>query len=203
MGWVGVLGSDKGLLRVSLPQPSASEALKALGGMVKGAARAPGRLEGAARRLKLYFGGHRTAFPDKIDISLGTPFQQEVWRQTRLIPYAEIRSYRDLAGQTGRPGAARAVGRALAKNPLPVVIPCHRVVTSSGRLGGFSGGRGLKRQLLDLEAGSGHGRHTGRLSQAHQRAWPGTAAALPRTPPSSSGPKNPARTAQSAPHWQS
>lgn len=152
MGWVGVLGSTRGLLRVSLPRPSAAEALEALGDIAKGAVCTASRLEDAARRLKLYFCGHRTAFPDELDLSAATTFQREVWHKTRLIPHAETRSYRDLAEQIGRPGTARAVGQALARNPLPVVIPCHRVITKSGRLGGFSNGLELKRRLLDLEA---------------------------------------------------
>ncbi len=103
-------------------------------------------------RLKGYFSGHKVAFPDELDLSGATAFQCEVWRITRLIPYGETRSYAWVAGQIKRLEAVRAVGQSLGKNPLPVVIPCHRVVASDGKLGGFSGGVEMKRQLLCLEA---------------------------------------------------
>lgn len=150
MGWVGILGSQKGLLSVTLPQSSAQEALELLG--LKNATRSSHRFEGLMERLKAYFSGHRVAFPDKLDLSLATPFQREVWQVTKLIPYGETRSYRWLAEQMGKPKAVRAVGQALAKNRLPIIIPCHRVVKSDGELGGFSGGVEMKRRLLRLEA---------------------------------------------------
>jgi len=102
-------------------------------------------------RLKAYFSGHRVAFQDKRDLSLATPFQREVWQVTKLIPYGETRSYRWLAEQMGKPKAVRAVGQALAQNRLPIIIPCHRVVKSDGKPGGFSGGVEMKRRLLRLE----------------------------------------------------
>jgi len=74
-----------------------------------------------------------------------------VWQATRLIPYGETRSYLWVAVQIGKPGAARAVGQALGRNPLPVIIPCHRVIASDGGLGGFTGGLVMKRRLLELE----------------------------------------------------
>lgn len=150
MGWVGILGSRKGLLSVTLPQSSAQEALELWG--LKNATRSSHRFEDLMERLKAYFSGHRVAFPDKLDLSLATPFQREVWQVTKLIPYGETRSYRWLAEQMGKPKAVRAVGQALAKNRLPIIIPCHRVVKSDGELGGFSGGVEMKRRLLRLEA---------------------------------------------------
>ncbi|GAI87660.1 unnamed protein product, partial [marine sediment metagenome] len=74
------------------------------------------------------------------------------WEETRLIPYGETRSYAWVAKQVGKPKAARAVGQAMGSNPLPIIIPCHRVITSNGKLGGFGGGLEMKRQLLSLEA---------------------------------------------------
>mgnify|MGYP001037530734 CR=1 FL=1 len=150
MGWVGILGSRKGLLSVTLPQSSEQEALELLG--LKNATRSSHRFEGLMERLKAYFSGHSIAFPDELDLSLATLFQREVWQVTKLIPYGETRSYRWLAEQIGKPKAVRAVGQALAKNRLPIIIPCHRVVKSDGELGGFSGGLGMKRRLLRLEA---------------------------------------------------
>ncbi len=92
------------------------------------------------------------SFPDELDLSTATPFQRQVWEKTRLIPYGETRSYSWVAEQIGKPGAARAVGQALGRNPLPIIIPCHRVVASDGKLCGFAGGLGMKRRLLSLEA---------------------------------------------------
>jgi len=74
-----------------------------------------------------------------------------VWQATRLIPYGETRSYLWVAVQIGKPGAARAVGQALGRNPLPVIVPCHRVIAADGGLGGFTGGLEMKRRLLELE----------------------------------------------------
>lgn len=81
----------------------------------------------------------------------GTAFQQEVWKACALIPYGETRSYSDIAKMIGNPKAVRAVGTALSKNPIPLIIPCHRVLRSDGQLGGFAGGLDVKQALLDLE----------------------------------------------------
>jgi len=105
----------------------------------------------AARQLDEYFAGERTAF----DLPLapaGTPFQLSVWQALRRVPYGETTSYGRLALELGRPGAARAVGLANGRNPLSIVVPCHRVVGSDGRLVGYAGGLERKRQLLAMEA---------------------------------------------------
>lgn len=151
-GWVGVLGSATGLLRITLPQPSAQQALQMLGDNAKHAIKAPYAFEDLTRRLRAYFGGRKVAFPDKLDLTRATAFQRMVWQKTRLIPYGKTRSYSWIAEQVGKPEAARAVGQALSRNPLPIIIPCHRVVASNGKLGGFSGGLEMKRYLLQLEA---------------------------------------------------
>ena len=107
----------------------------------------------AMRQLEEYFDGRRRSF----DLSLapaGTLFQREVWDALREIPYGETRSYGSLAGTIGRPKAVRAVGAANGKNPIPIVIPCHRVIGADGSLTGFGGGLDIKRRLLDLEQGS-------------------------------------------------
>ena len=154
MGWLGVLGSTKGLLCVTLPQPSVQEAHQLLGDKVSHAVWAPHYFEGLIERLQTYFGGQKVAFPDRLDLSGATLFQRRVWEATRLIPYGETRSYCWVAGQLGRPEAARVVGQALGKNPVTIIVPCHRVLTSSGNLGGFRGGLEMKRHLLSLEASS-------------------------------------------------
>ncbi len=152
MGWVGILASAKGLLGTTLPQRSAQEAHQLLGDSVNRATLATHPFDDLVERLKVYFSGHRATFPDELDLSQATPFQRQVWEMTRLIPYSETRSYLWVAEQIKRPRAARAVGQALGRNPMPVIVPCHRVVASNGRLGGFSGGVEMKRHLLWLEA---------------------------------------------------
>lgn len=101
--------------------------------------------------LSDYFDGSLTDFHTRIDLSAGTPFQQSVWRQLRRIPYGQTTSYSELARRVGKPGAARAVGNANGRNPLPIVVPCHRVVAAGGGLGGYTGGLDIKRFLLDIE----------------------------------------------------
>jgi len=157
IGWVGILSSAKGLLGTTLPQPSAQEACQRLGNSVSYATRSPHLFDNLTKRLRVYFSGHRTTFPDKLDFSRATHFQHEVWETTKLIPYGETRSYIWVAEQIKKPGAARAVGQALGKNPLPIIVPCHRVVASNGKLGGFGGGVEMKRRLLSLEASTSTG----------------------------------------------
>ena len=104
----------------------------------------------AADQLDAYFAGERTTF-DLPLAPLGSEFQQRVWAALLEIPYGATESYGDLAQRIGSPGAARAVGLANGKNPIGIVIPCHRVVGSNGSLTGYGGGLNRKRQLLDLE----------------------------------------------------
>ena len=151
-GWLGILGSAKGLLCVTLPQRSAQEAHQLLGDRVNHAAWSPHLFDDLIQRLRIYFGAGKAVFPDELDLFGATAFQREVWGITRLIPYGEVRSYTRVAEQIGKPRAVRAVGQALARNPLPVIIPCHRVVASDGRLSGYSGGLEMKKYLLHLEA---------------------------------------------------
>jgi methylated-DNA-[protein]-cysteine S-methyltransferase len=151
MGWVGILGSAKGLLRTTLPHPSAQEIRRLLGDSINQASRSPRLFADLVRRLKLYFGGHRVNFSDKLDLSKATTFQRAVWETTRLIPYGETRSYAWVAEQIKQPKALRAAGQALGRNPLPIIVPCHRVVASNGKLGGFSGGIEVKKRLLYME----------------------------------------------------
>jgi methylated-DNA-[protein]-cysteine S-methyltransferase len=112
----------------------------------------PTRFEEARRQLAEYFAGQRTEF----DLPLcptGTAFQREVWAALQTIPYGQVRSYGEIAAQIGRPGASRAVGLANGRNPIAVIVPCHRVIGASGALTGYGGGLRRKRLLLDLEAG--------------------------------------------------
>ncbi len=107
-----------------------------------------------AMQLHAYLAGRRHQFDFPI-APHGSPFDQQVWHALQAIPYGETRTYGEVARSIGRPQGARAVGRANGRNPIPLVIPCHRVVAAGGRLGGYGGGLDLKRRLLDLET-----RHT-------------------------------------------
>jgi methylated-DNA-[protein]-cysteine S-methyltransferase len=113
-----------------------------------------GVVAAAVAQLREYFMRRRTEF----DLPLapeGTTFQRRVWKNLQTIPYGETISYADLAKLSGNPKAARAVGSANGRNPIPIVIPCHRVIAADGRLGGFGGGLDVKESLLALESG-GH-----------------------------------------------
>jgi len=149
MGWVSILGSALGVLSITLPQPSQQRARELLGNRV--APTSSRFFDSLVERLKDYLGGSRVDFPDRLDLSGATPFQRMVWEATRLIPYGETRSYAWVAGQVNKPGAARAVGQALGRNPIPIIIPCHRVIRGDGSPGGFSGGLKVKERLLHLE----------------------------------------------------
>jgi methylated-DNA-[protein]-cysteine S-methyltransferase len=101
--------------------------------------------------LKEYFAGERETFD--LDLApVGTPFQMQVWKALRDIPYGETRSYGDIAAAVGKPAGAKAVGQANGRNPIAIVVPCHRVVEADGSLGGYGGGGAAKTWLLDLEA---------------------------------------------------
>lgn len=110
------------------------------------------RLERAADQLSEYFAGTRRRFDLVIDVSSGTPFQQAVWRELLSIPYGETLSYGQLAARLGRPDRVRAVGAAIGRTPLPIIVPCHRVLAADGKLTGYLGGLQRKQALLELEA---------------------------------------------------
>ena len=111
----------------------------------------PGALEDARSQLLAYFNGSRNSFSLKL-APRGTPFQLAVYRELRKVPYGSTMSYSEVARKIGRSGACRAVGAANARNPLPIVIPCHRVIGADGKLVGFGGGLETKRFLLELES---------------------------------------------------
>jgi O-6-methylguanine DNA methyltransferase len=111
-----------------------------------------GLLDAAAMQIGNYFKGRQRVFDLPIEVR-GTPFQVRVWSALRKIPYGATQSYGEVAEAIGQPNAVRAVGGANGRNRLPLLIPCHRVVASGGKLGGFTGGVGLKKRLLAHEAG--------------------------------------------------
>ncbi|BCB85950.1 methylated-DNA--[protein]-cysteine S-methyltransferase [Phytohabitans suffuscus] len=118
------------------------------------------RLDEAVAELRAYFAGDLTDFTVPLSVRRGSDFERAVWHQMSLIPYGEMRTYGEIAAAVGDPGGARAVGVACNRNPIPVIVPCHRIVGAGGKLVGFGGGLPRKRYLLELEA-----------RFALQRAW--------------------------------
>ena len=157
LGWMGLLSSAKGARRTTLPLASPEECVSSLGDEIESAEWSPERFEGLKSLLAAYFEGEPVSFRDEpIDVADASPFLQAAWTACRSIPYGETRTYSWLAARAGSPRAARAAGQCMARNRLPIVVPCQRIVASDGGLGGF--GRDgdqleLKRALLDLEAG--------------------------------------------------
>jgi len=153
-GWLAVAFGPRGLAALVLPQPNEEEAVFALRQKLGGAVLSPdpSGYASLSERLKAYFAGERVGFAtEEIDWTGMTPFQREVLMVVRQIPYGEVRSYKWVAQCINRSRACQAVGQALKANPLPVIIPCHRVVGQAGDLGGFSEGQVLKERLLALE----------------------------------------------------
>lgn len=109
-------------------------------------------LDHTRAQLREYFAGKRRQFSVKVDLSMGTPFQRSVWKQMMETRFGETTTYAELARQVGHPTAHRAVGRAVATNPLMVVVPCHRVLSATGKLTGYRGGLKAKEWLLKHES---------------------------------------------------
>jgi methylated-DNA-[protein]-cysteine S-methyltransferase len=143
-GRVRVELSERGLCSLTLPR-----------GRARRRGKGPTVLDALLRRLQRdlrdYFEGRPVEFRYPLDLAGATPFQRAVWRALRRIPYGQTRSYAKIARAVGRPRAFRAVGAACGNNPLPLLIPCHRVVASNGKIGGFSSGLRWKKYLLALE----------------------------------------------------
>jgi methylated-DNA-[protein]-cysteine S-methyltransferase len=152
-GWVGLAGSSLGICHLVLPQPTEEKALTLLLEGLTGAEPSADIFKDLTRRLVAYFSGKEVDFPDKLDYGDATLFQRRIWEATRKIPYSKTHTYTWVAAQAGKPGAVRAAGQALGRNPLPIIVPCHRVTCTGGGLGGFSapGGTATKENLLKLE----------------------------------------------------
>ncbi len=152
-GWVGISETAKGIDAIALPRGSkraVESDLRAMGGRPFESGESA-RLEAARRQLLEYLAGARGTFDVPLDLSRGTPFQRRVWRVLQRVPYGKLRSYQWIAARVGGRHYARAVGNAVGANPLPIMVPCHRVVGQDASLGGFSCGRPMKRKLLTLE----------------------------------------------------
>jgi methylated-DNA-[protein]-cysteine S-methyltransferase len=149
-----VLGATaRGLVRVGLPNEGEDRVLEDLAARVSARVLrcSPEPVTNARRQLDEYFEGRRRAFDVALDWRLARGFHRAVLDATARIPYGSTASYREVAGAAGSPRALRATGTALASNPLPIVVPCHRVLPSSGGIGNYRGGVEAKARLLDLE----------------------------------------------------
>jgi methylated-DNA-[protein]-cysteine S-methyltransferase len=151
-GWMGFIGTHRGISRATLPQKSREQAMLSLGEEATQARYSLEYFKSPVEEVLAYFKGYKVDFSARIDLSLANSFESAVWEATRRIPYGETRSYNWVARQINRPQASRAVGQALGRNPLPIIVPCHRVITSEGKLGGYGGGLEMKRYLLNLES---------------------------------------------------
>ena len=147
IGTMRLVGGEDSVARIDLPN-RATEAPDPAWVASNGAL--PTALADAKRQIAEYFAGGRREFDLPLTLE-GTDFQRSVWDELRRIPFGETISYGELAVRIGKPTASRAVGAANGRNPLPVVVPCHRVIGSSGRLVGYGGGLPTKQALLDLE----------------------------------------------------
>ncbi|WP_413759909.1 methylated-DNA--[protein]-cysteine S-methyltransferase [Streptomyces sp. MMBL 11-3] len=153
VGKLLLAATPKGLVRVAYAGEDHDRVLETLGHKLSPRIlHAPKRLEKAAREIDEYFAGRRRAFDVPLDLSLSRGFRLLVQTHLPEIGYGQTRSYRDMADLVGNPKAVRAVGTACATNPLPIVVPCHRVLRTDGTLGGYVGGLQAKTTLLDLEA---------------------------------------------------
>lgn len=156
VGALLVAATERGLVRIAYPSQDHDEVVDELARAISPRVlRAPRRLAGAVRELDDYFAGGRSAFDLPLDLRLTRGFRRLVQEHLPDIGYGQTRTYGEMAAAVGNPRAVRAVGTACATNPLPIVLPCHRVVRAGGDLGGYVGGADAKRALLALEEAAG------------------------------------------------
>lgn len=149
-GWIGITGTSAGISKVMLPTQDKESILKSIGNAEY--SEESYFLEAKEALIK-YFNGQQVDFQFPLDLNGYTEFQKNVWNITKNIFYGELRSYSWVAKHINNPKAVRAVGNALGKNPVPIIIPCHRVIGSDEKLHGFTGGLHLKQMLIELENG--------------------------------------------------
>ncbi len=151
MGTLWAAQSQNGLIRLNLPC-SEQKFLKELSAQITEEPEyRPSKLDTLSIWLAEYFNGKNNEYTEPFDLR-GTEFQKKVWRAIHQIPYGKLSSYGELAKSINKPKAARAVGNAVGQNPIPIIIPCHRVVWNNGGIGGFGGGLDCKRFLLNVES---------------------------------------------------
>jgi methylated-DNA-[protein]-cysteine S-methyltransferase len=152
LGPILVAGTPRGLVRVAFPTEREEDVLFELAESVSPRVlHSPARLDEVRREMEQYFERARERFEVRLDWRLTRGFYRDVLRATARVPYGETLSYAEIAARAGRPRAFRAAGSALGSNPLPLIVPCHRVIASGGGLGGYGGGLDVKEFLLGLE----------------------------------------------------
>ena len=156
LGWIGILGSSRGLRKITLPQNHPKQCLQFLSPDIDMGVIDASYFKSIAKSLSMYFDGMPVSFEeDLIDVQGASKFQKLTWQACRTIPIGETRSYKWLAVEMGNPAAIRAVGQAMAKNWLAILVPCHRVLGIKGNLVGFGGktkNTHMKHRLLELES---------------------------------------------------
>ena len=156
VGRILLASTSRGLVKVAFPNQPPDEVLEQLAASISPRVmESPGRLDEARRELDRYFEGRLHDFEVPLDWQLSHGFYRKVLRATAHIPYGQTRSYTEMATRAGSPRAVRAAGSALGSNPLPIIVPCHRVLRSGGALGGYGGGLETKQALLELEGAVG------------------------------------------------
>ena len=151
IGRVLVGATDAGLVRVSFRQSEVSFVAELRERLGADPVRSAAKTADIVRQLRAYFAGERRTFDVQLDLSRLTPFHRRVLMAAAEVPAGQVVSYGEIARRIGQPQGSRAVGQALGRNPVPIVIPCHRVIAAGGRIGGYGGGLGIKRKLLRLE----------------------------------------------------
>lgn len=155
-GFVGVAASAKGITQVLLPRVDEVSVWRELDGAEDNSPQAKAFVKSAAEKLRRYFRGESVEFNEPLDWDGEPEFYRRVWNELLKVGRGETVSYMELGRRVGASrGAAQAVGQAMARNPIPVIVPCHRVLRSDGSLGGFGGGLPLKRKMLELEKDEG------------------------------------------------
>ena len=152
IGTLLIAATEKGLVRISFPTETEGIVLDELARRISPRVlKAPRKVAPVVRELDQYFAGRRKVFDVPLDWQLVGPYARKVLRATARIPFGKVSTYREVAGKAGNPAASRAAGNALGSNPIPVVVPCHRVLRTGGGLGGYGGGLDVKELLLRLE----------------------------------------------------
>lgn len=157
IGWLKITATEKGLQSIEFfrhDDPKENLTNIHADGEPREKKKEFAHIEQTERELAEYFEGKRKHFDVNLDIAIGTEFQRQVWDALIDIPFGETRSYKEVAEAVGRPKACRAVGGANNLNPLPIVVPCHRVIGSDGKMVGYAHGLGAKEALLRIEQGS-------------------------------------------------
>ncbi len=151
IGRVFAAAGDRGLVRVSFRRPEPTFVAELKQHLRADVVKSETHMAKVATQLRQYFAGRRARVDVPVDLRAVTPFQRQVLTATRRVPPGRVVSYGEIARRIGKPKASRAVGQALGHNPIPIVIPCHRVVAGGGKLGGYTGGLAIKKRLLAIE----------------------------------------------------